>query len=112
MIFNQKRNKNITVQNAKITLKNTEIEETKEYKYLGCTITNTLNWNEHIKSIKTKITKLVPSLYKIRYRLSRRNKIMLYNSLVKPHLQYAISIYSKTTEQNLNILQKVQNKVL
>ena len=35
-----------------------------------------------------------------------------YNSIIKPHLQYAIGVYCKTSEQNMNVLQRLQNKTL
>ena len=33
-----------------------------------------------------------------------------YHSIIKPHLQY--SVYSKTSKQNINTLQRLQNKTL
>ena len=89
---------------------NIEIEKVENYKYLGCLISSNLKWIEHIHNVKMKISKLVPIFYKIRHRLMDRNKLILYNALIKPHLQYAITVYSKTTQQNITILQKLQNK--
>ena len=111
MVFSSQKKKSDNP-TRKIKLGITDIEKTEVYKYLGCFISSNMKWNEHISYLKTKVSKLVPMLYRIRFKLTIRNKIMLYNSIIKPHLQYAIGVYCKTSEQNMNVLQRLQNKTL
>lgn len=37
---------------------------------------------------------------------------MIYNSLVKPHLQYLIEVWGSTADTNLKELQRTQNKII
>ena len=112
MLFQPIRKKQSGDPTNKIVIGNTEIEKTESYKYLGCIISSNLKWLEHITYIKTRISKVLPSLYNTRHKLTERNKSIIYNATIKPHLQYAITVYSKTSEHNINLLQKLQNKVL
>ena len=48
-------------------------------------------------------------LYKSKDDLDRSTKILLYKSLILPHIDYCDLVYMNTTEKNLNKLQMIQN---
>ena len=68
-----------------------------------------LSFDEHITYIHNKATKKLGILYKSKDYLDRSTKILLYKSLILPHLDYCDTVYMTTTETNLSKLQKIQN---
>ena len=58
-------------------------------KYLGLIIDNSLNWNDHIASIKKKVMPLIWKLSQIRYLIDQATSRLYYTSRIRPHLEYA-----------------------
>ena len=97
-----------------ITIKINEkvIKEEKYVKYLGVLIDATLSWNFHVIEISKKIARSIGILYKIRPYVSKKILISLYNSLIYPHIIYAIHVWGSTFKTNLNSLVVLQKKVV
>uniref|UniRef100_A0A6B2EET6 Putative reverse transcriptase n=1 Tax=Phlebotomus kandelakii TaxID=1109342 RepID=A0A6B2EET6_9DIPT len=47
-----------------------------------------------------------------RSKLSLENKILLYNSMIKPVWMYGIELWGSASLSNVNIIQRFENKVL
>lgn len=81
-------------------------------KYLGLLLDESLSWTNHIEKIKSKLSTITGTLrgmapcfpYKIRH--------LIYNSLIKPHIDYLIEIWGSAAKTNLNPVQRIQNKVI
>ena len=71
-------------------MNNVDIERVKIFDFLGLTISETLDWNEHINKISKKITKVLGVMSRIKRYISSYILRMIYNSLILPHLYYAI----------------------
>ena len=112
MIFTTKRQINKECKNLSLKLNNFYIEKVEHYKYLGCIISHSLNWTDHISYVRSKIAKVAPVLYRIQNKLNSKSRLLVYNSIAKPHLQYASEIYSKGSKTMLDSLQSMQNKLL
>lgn len=84
-------------------------------KYLGIYIDNKLSWKLHIEKkrehMKLKVRQLLWLLCK-NSKLSLNNKLLIYNSILKPIWTYGIQIWGVTKQTNLKILQRQQNKIL
>ena len=78
-------------------------------KYLGVILDDHLTFDEHISHIITKSSKKLGILRRSREFLNKSTKILLYKSLVLPHLDYCDVVYMCTKEENLNKLQLIQN---
>ena len=90
------------------TLRGTSLEHVNAAKYLGVTFTSDLRWNTHITNISNKANR---TLGFIRRNLQIQNeqlKITAYNTLVRPQLEYASSVWDPHTINNINKLEKVQ----
>ena len=69
---------------------------------------NTLEWDSHVKSVKHKAMKILG--------LRRRNfsgssqyvKTQAYNSLVRPHVEYASAAWCPFEKQHIKVLEAVQ----
>ena len=88
---------------------NEPIERVTSTKYLGMILDDHLIFDEHITYVHNKATKKLGILYKAKDYLDRSTKILLYKSLILPHLDYCDTVYLTTTEANLSKLQKIQN---
>lgn len=87
------------------------LEEAK-YKYLGVTLTNTLSWNLHIDNI---CSSALRKLYFLRHKLKNSPssvKLLAYNSLIRPKLEYACIVWDPFTKHNITRLEKVQRKAV
>ena len=93
-----------------IIINNHKISPSQNAKYLGITIDNTIKWTNHIKSLSTKISQTLGRIRSFSYFLPFKIKKMVYNALLLPHFNYCSTIWSSTSESNLNLLQKLLNR--
>jgi len=105
--YNKRLKTNITIQINEKT-----INEEKSVKYLGVLIDATLSWNIHVTELSKKVARSIGILYKIRPFVNKKIMINLYNSLIYPHLIYAIHVWGSTFKTNLNTLVVLQKKVV
>jgi len=54
----------------------------------------------------------MPKLYQIHHILNLENRKGVYFAWVESHLRYGIELYGFTSEDNINRLQKIQNKII
>lgn len=80
--------------------------------YLGLILDNNLTWKPHIAKIKSKLISLTGALRGVARCFPRKVSYCIYNSLVKPHLDYLTEIWGSATKTNLNLIQRAQNKVI
>ena len=85
---------------------NHELLQCNNIKYLGIDIDNVISWDIQTDSVRKK-------LFFIIYRLSRllpsHLRMYMYTSIMKPEIDYAISILGYTTAHNINKVQRLQN---
>ena len=86
-----------------------KIDRVESMKYLGVILDDHLSFDEHIKYIINKSSKKLGVLQRSREFLNKSTKILLYKSLVLPHLDYCDIVYMCIKEENLHKLQKIQN---
>lgn len=110
MIFAAKNKK---IGNHKpLQINNQTIKRVEAEKYLGLTLDNQLTWKPHIAKIKSKIMSLTGTLRSIVQCFPRRVRFTIYNSLVKPHIDYLIEIWGSAAKTNLKQVQIAQNKLM
>ena len=79
-------------------------------KYLGVTISKSLSWNSHIENITTKANR---TLGFVKRNIQTKNKdirTMAYNTLVRPHVEYALAVWSPHTKENNKKIEFVQRR--
>ena len=81
-------------------------------KYLGLIIDNSLNWNDHVASIKKKVMPLIWKFSQIRYLIDQATSRLYYTSLIRPHLEYAAATLFNCSSSNCNTLETMQNRCL
>ncbi len=88
---------------------NVVIERVSKIKFLGIIIDNKLCWKPHINYIKTKISKSIAVLYKVKDFLNQASLYTLYCSFILPYISYCVEVWGNTYKTNTKpifILQK------
>ena len=98
------------VENLEIKMNNTAIARVSSTKFLGALIDERLNWKEQIKSVRAKLSKSMFMLNRVKFTLQYDAMIMLYNSIVLPHLTYCCELWGNTYKSNLQDIVILQKK--
>ena len=118
MIFTPRNNMNITTEGLQIEIGNQPIERIgfdmpdKYFKFLGHFLDDKLSWEFHIRNIQGKISAGNFALARVKNTLPTSIKIMLYNSLIKSHLEYGILAWGGVSQGKLNRLLNIQKKAI
>lgn len=78
--------------NLDLYVNNNAIQQVNKFKYLGIVIDETLNWNEHIESIKSHIRTINFILFKMRKILPTKIKFMIYHAHILSRIRYLLPI--------------------
>ena len=93
-----------------IVLDNTVIEQVQHAPYLGVTIDARLKWDSHIQNLCKKISGKLAVLSRLRNILNKNVLSKLYLSCIQPCLDYAISVWGSCSQQNKNIITRLQHR--
>uniref|UniRef100_A0A3Q2ZQH6 Reverse transcriptase domain-containing protein n=1 Tax=Kryptolebias marmoratus TaxID=37003 RepID=A0A3Q2ZQH6_KRYMA len=105
MIFSNKKR---TV-NGTFKVDGIEICRVSEVKFLGVIIDEKLTWRAHIDYLRTKISRSIAVLHKVKDIFNDKALFILYNAIIVPHLIYCIEVWGnacKTITNPIFILQK------
>jgi hypothetical protein len=94
---------------------NTPIPWSSEIKYLGVILDSKLTFTKHVNKLTTKGKIAVCNLFPFFSRnskLSIDNKLLIYKTIVRPLITYAIPSWNIISKTNLRKLQIIQNKFL
>ena len=113
--LNIKKTKIITFSNnlyLNCSINSERIEVQNTATFLGLIVDNSLYWKPHIDNLAIKISKTVGIIGNLKNFLPSKILLMLYNSLVKSKLDYAIEIWGSTSLQNLKRLKIIQKRAM
>ena len=88
-----------------ITIDDISIERVYVFNFLGLIMDEHLNWKSRVETNSNKCSKTIGVLNKLKYFLPLAVKLILYNSLILPHLNYGIMIWGYKCDR-INKLQK------
>ena len=111
IIFRSKRN---SIKNLPDTIghENIKIKRETKIKYLGLTLEEHLSWDQHTNEICNKLKCLFPLFYNIRQYLDKDNIRNIYYTMIYSRIKYGSIITGQTTNENINKIQTLQNKLL
>lgn len=95
-----------------IKINNECIHRVTETKYLGIFIDEKLNFNSNLNFVSKKISKKINFMYRIKDKLPIKNRIQLYMSMVAPHIEFCSTILFLCNQEQINSLQKLQNRAM
>ena len=73
-------------------------EQVESVKYLGITVTDNLEWGQHVSEISSKATKTLGFLRRNLALAPQHTKEVAYQTLVRPQLEYAAPIWHPYNE--------------
>ena len=71
-------------------INNTNIEKVEQFKFLGLTLDSHLNGKKHSDNISNKCSQIIGILNRLKHIIPQSIKIMLYNALLLPHINYCL----------------------
>ena len=80
--------------------------------FLGIIIYDKCNWNYHINYIRTKLSRSIAIINKIKHKLPLKNRIQIYHSIFEINLNYCSSIWGSTFLSNIQPIIILQNRVI
>ena len=86
------------------------IEKVQSEKDLGVTFDSKLNFTEHISSKVKKANQIVGLIFKTFTFMDREMFLNLFKSLVRPHLEYATTIWAPIYKKNAIQIENVQRR--
>ena len=92
VIFSRKRNK---PHHPHIIFNGNPLKKSSYQKHLGMFLDSKLDFDEHMKGVFEKASKSIGFIRKLRNFLPRPSLLQIYNSFVRPHLDYGGIIYDK-----------------
>ena len=105
-------NKTSQVKEINVFMKGTVVENVKSFKYLGLIIDANLSWNDQVKTICRKVCNGLGIMRRIKYYVPKESLITIYNTMVLPHFDYGIDIWSNCNETALNKLQNASMRII
>ena len=111
MVFRTK-NKRIPQQIDPILIGNEEIKQVECTKFLGIYIDEQLSWLNHIKNVKSKLSKAAGIIYKARPFLNEDTIKTVYYSFAYPYLYYGIIAWGNTYDSYLNMIKTAHKRIL
>ena len=86
-------------------INNIIIEKVNEFNFFGLTLDTHLNRKKHSEHISNRCARIIGILNIFKQELSLRIKIMLYNTLLVPQINYCLTIWGFQCER-INKLKK------
>ena len=90
ILFQQPQKKIIE---PEITTKGNNIDCVKNFNFLELIINKHSNWNNHIDHISLKISRVIGILTRLRHTVPIDALLLLYNSLLLPHINYSLLVW-------------------
>ena len=108
MIFGNKRYE----ENDMVSINGMNINRVYVTKFLGVHTDSKLNWNEHIRVIKTKVAKNVSIMNRVKHCLISSALYSLYCTLILPYLSYCCEIWGNTYKSRIYPLYIMQKRAI
>ena len=79
-------------------------------KYLGVQVDQYLNWEEHVLTRTTKVSREIGMLRLAKRYLPLETIQMMYRGLIEPYFRYFCPVWGSASSTNFQSVQKLQNR--
>ena len=111
LLFRSKCSK-IQFENISIKIQGVKLSPCKYVKYLGVLIDANLSWDYHISELSKKLSLANGIIMKLRHYAPQSALISVYYAIFYSHLNYGCSVWSLTTNYNLDTINVLQKKCI
>jgi Reverse transcriptase (RNA-dependent DNA polymerase) len=111
LIISRKKIKNQS-DKIELSINGEKIEIVKSLKLLGIIIDDRLDWGDNTDYLCKKMLKKFYILKRCEKKLNCYSKILFYNSLVAPHIDYCTTILFMMNDSQISEVQKIQNRFM
>ena len=88
------------------------LENIASHKHLGLVLNNKLTWRYHIDSVSTGANKKLNIIAQLKRLLDRKSLHIMYESFIRPSLEYGNTIYCNCTELETDSIESIQQKAM
>lgn len=110
MIFTRKRSIDMGIFTPKIG--NISIERKPVARFLGVLVDEKLSWTYHIAAVKSKMSRYIGVLYKLKHILPLSARMLSFNSLVQSHINYCSLVWGACSNSKIESLFTTQKKAM
>ena len=86
------------------------LEKTASHKLLGVHIDQELSFNDHLDYVCTKLAQRIGTLRSIRHYLPLNERLIFYNTIIKPVMMYGSLIWGSTSTNNIRRAFRLQKR--
>jgi len=94
-----------------VTMENTIIKQVTSTKFLGVNINTENGWKDHINEVTKKISRALGIIRRIRYKLTTKTAMLLYDALILSHITYCNIVWAATYKTRLKWLYVMQKEL-
>ena len=95
-----------------VTIENTIIKQVTSTKFLGVNINAENGWKDHINEVTKKISRALGIIRRIRYKLTTKTAMLLYDALILSHITYCNIVWAATYKTGLKRIYVIQKRAL
>ena len=88
------------------------LHQVPSFRYLGVTLDSVLSYSNHISTVLNSVSHKAYILSKIRRFITTYSAVKIYKSMLLPYFDYADIVFDKANQNNLDKLQRMQNRCL
>ena len=93
-----------------VSVLDNQLNSVRSFKYLGVVLSSNFTWTEHVEHVTSKVNQRLGLLHRIKHLLLYNARLLYYNSLVLPIIDYADLVWGdKDNAALMNNLQVLQN---
>ena len=107
MVFTRQH---IDFSGTELSVNKQKIERKSECRFLGVIMDDKLKWTSHIIAVRTKMSRYLGVMFKIKSRLPLKARIQIFHSFIQSHLNFCSLVWgfaAKSLIQSLFIKQKL-----
>ena len=112
IIFHTPNKSKYDINNYNIMIDDVKLERKTHVKFLGVLIDQHINWNSQYDLLKSKVSRIIGILYKIKQYLPTYALLLLYKSFILSYLSYGNIAWGSGNKKQLNSIFILQKRAL
>ena len=101
MVFSKRR---VDLSSLQVKIDNTPIERKTEARFLGVIVDDKLKWASHIRAVKSKMSRFIGIMFKIKRKLPIKARLQIFQSLVQSHLNFCSLVWGFAAKSHIDSL--------